>query len=187
MVNDQNNHSAQMTPPGWQRNPSSWGERLPIVALAVVGFCIAGYLTLFQYNVISTVWEPFFGNDTRRILNSSLSRVLPISDGALGALGYLVDAVTGVIGGRDRWRTMPWIVIIFALAVGPLGAISIGLVIAQPVLYNGWCTLCLSSAVVSLLMIGPAMDEFLASMQYLRREQQRGRSTWHIFWGLQPA
>jgi hypothetical protein len=31
---------------------------------------------------------------------------------------------------------MPWIVIVFALAVGPLGAISIGLVIAQPVRCN---------------------------------------------------
>jgi hypothetical protein len=113
--------------------------------------------------------------------------VLPISDGTLGALSYLIDAVTGIIGGRARWRTMPWIVIIFALAVGPLGAVSIGLVIAQPVLYDGWCTLCLASAVVSLMMIGPAMDEFLASLQYMRREQQRGRSTWRVFWGLQPA
>jgi uncharacterized membrane protein len=174
-------------PPGWDDNPSSWSQRLPIVALAMVGFGIASYLTLFQYDVISTIWEPFFGNDTRRILDSRLSNVLPISDGALGALSYLVDAVTGIIGGRARWRTMPWIVIIFALAVGPLGAVSIGLVIAQPVLYDGWCTLCLSSAVVSLLMIGPAMDEFLASLQYMRREQQRGRSTWRVFWGLQPA
>jgi uncharacterized membrane protein len=177
----------QYNPPGWTKNPSSWGERLPIVALAVVGFIIAGFLTLFQYDVISSIWEPFFGNDTRRILNSRLSNVLPISDGALGALAYVVDAVTGVIGGKARWRTMPWIVIIFALAVGPLGAVSIGLVIAQPLLYDGWCTLCLASAVVSLMMIGPAMDEALASLQHLRREQQRGRSGWRVFWGLQPA
>jgi hypothetical protein len=179
-------HNA-LNPPGWESNPSSWSQRLPIVGLALVGFCIAGYLTLFQYNVIHTIWEPFFGNDTRRILNSPLSNVLPISDGALGALAYVVDAVTGIIGGRARWRTMPWIVIIFAIAVGPLGAVSIGLVIAQPVLYDGWCTLCLASAVVSLLMIGPAMDEFLASVQHLRREQQQGRSAWRVFWGLQPA
>ena len=71
--------------------------------------------------------------------------------------------MTGAIGGRSRWRTMPWVVIVFGLAVGPLGAISIALVIIQPVVYGEFCTLCLASAVVSLAMIGPALDEFLAS------------------------
>lgn len=173
-------------PPGWESNPSSWEERLPIVGLALVGLAIATYLTLFQLNIIATVWEPFFGNGSRTVLTSRISHALPIPDAALGALSYLVDAITGVIGGRERWRTMPWIVIIFALAVGPLGIVSVGLVIAQPVLLDAWCTLCLGSAVVSLLMIGPAMDEFLASMQHLMRERNRGRSTWRVFWGMQP-
>lgn len=174
-------------PPGWEENPSSWSQRLPIVGLALVGLAIATYLALFQYNVVPTVWEPFFGDGSRKVLTSSLSHVLPISDAALGAIGYLVDAVTGAIGGRERWRKMPWIVILFGLAVGPLGAVSIGLVISQPLLVGEWCTLCLATAVISLLMIGPAMDEFLASLQYLKREHERGRSTWRVFWGLKPT
>ncbi len=174
-------------PPGWDDNPSSWSQRLPIVVLALIGLVIAGYLTLYQYEVIGTVWEPFFGDGSRKVLTSSLSHMFPISDAALGALGYLVDAVTGIIGGRERWRKMPWIVILFGLAVGPLGAVSIGLVISQPVLVGEWCTLCMTTAVISLLMIGPAMDEFLASVQYLKREHQRGRSTWRLFWGMEPA
>jgi hypothetical protein len=32
---------------------------------------------------------------------------------------------------RDRGRSMPWIVVGFAILVGPIDAISIGLVIAQ--------------------------------------------------------
>lgn len=171
-------------PPDWSVNPSSWSQRLPIVGLALVGFGIATYLTLFQLNVIATVWEPFFGRGSRTILTSSISRVLPIPDAALGAFGYLLDAVTGVIGGRERWRTMPWIVVIFGLAVGPLGAVSIMLVVFQPVLLDAWCTLCLASAVVSVLMIGPAMDELLASLQHLKRECIRGNSLWRAFWGL---
>ncbi|HET7274210.1 MAG TPA: vitamin K epoxide reductase family protein [Longimicrobiaceae bacterium] len=176
--------SAERTPPGWSYNPSEWGQRLPIVGAALVGFAIASYLALYQLNVFSTVWEPFFGDGSRKILNSGVSKILPIPDGALGALGYLADAVTGVIGGRDRWRRMPWIVVIFGLAVGPLGAISILLVILQPVLYSAWCTLCLASAVISILMIGPAMDETLASLQYIRQERSRGRSVWRAFWGI---
>jgi len=171
-------------PPGWGYNPSAMSQRLPIIVLAIIGFAIATYLTLFQVGVIAGVWEPFFGDGSRVILTSATSRVLPVPDAALGAFGYLLDAVTGVIGGRARWRTMPWIVIIFGLAVGPLGAASILLVILQPLLYDSFCTLCLASALISVLMIGPAMDEFLASLQHVRREMARGRSLWRAFSGL---
>lgn len=175
--------SAQ-TPPGWSYNPSAWSERIPIVVLAIIGFLIALYLSLYQLKVFGTVWEPFFGAGSEKILNSSVSRILPIPDAALGAIGYLADAVTGVIGGTERWRTMPWIVVLFGLAVGPLGAISILLVILQPVMFDSWCTLCLASAAVSILMIGPAMDEVLLSLQYLKRESERGRPMWRTFLGL---
>ena len=171
-------------PPGWSYNPSTWGQRLPIVGAALVGLAIATYLSLFQLNVFPTIWEPFFGDGSREVLTSSLSSVLPVPDAVLGALGYLADAVTGVIGGRKRWKTMPWIVIVFGLAVGPLGVVSIGLVVSQPLVVGAWCTLCLASAVVSVVMIGPAMDEMLASLQYVKRERNKGRSTWRVFWGL---
>lgn len=173
-------------PPGWGYNPSSWRQRVPIIVLALVGFGIATYLALFQLNVFSTIWEPFFGDGSRRVLNSSLSRVLPVPDAALGAFGYLFDAVSGAIGGRKRYKTMPWIVIVFGLAVGPLGVVSIALVMSQPLVVGAWCTLCLASAVVSVLMIGPAMDEMLASLQFVKREIVAGRSGWRAFWGLEP-
>ena len=152
----------------------------------MTGFFIAGYVALYQWRVIDTVWEPFFGDGSVRILNSKVSHLFsfPFTDAFLGALGYLADAVTGAIGGRARWRTMPWIVIIFGLLIGPLGAISILLVILQPVMFDAWCTLCLATALISVLMIGPAMDEFLASLQHLKREKERGRSAWRAFWGM---
>ena len=171
-----------LIPEGWDYNPSSWPQRFPIVGLAVIGFAVAVYLSLFQMKIIADVWEPFFGKGSRTILTSSISYVLPVPDAALGAAGYLLDAVTGIIGGRSRWRTMPWIVIIFGVAVGPLGAVSILLVIFQPVLFNSWCTLCLASALISVLMIGPAMDEVLASLQLIKSAKRRGGSAWTAFW-----
>lgn len=171
-------------PPGWAYNPSAWSQRLPIIVLAVLGFGVATYLTLYQVDLIGDVWEPFFGDGSRTILDSRASRVLPVPDALLGALGYLADAVTGAIGGKDRWRRMPWLVVVFGLAVGPLGAVSILLVVLQPVMFSAWCTLCLASAVISVLMIGPATDELLASLQHLRAEQREGRSFWRAFWGL---
>jgi hypothetical protein len=172
-------------PPGWSGNPSSWPQRLPIIGLALVGAGIAGYLTAFQIGLISTVWEPFFGDGSERILTSSVSRVLPIPDAALGMAGYLADAITGGIGGTQRWRRTPWLVVLFGLAVGPIGAVSILLVVLQPVLFDAWCTLCLVSAAVSLVMIGPAMDEVLASFQHLRAVKDRGGSAWRAFWGIE--
>lgn len=174
----------QSIPTDWSYNPSDWSQRLPIVGLAMVGFFIALYLALYQWRVFETVWEPFFGGGSRVILNSSVSRILPIPDAALGAFGYLLDAVTGIIGGTKRWKKMPWIVIVFGLAVGPLGAISILLVILQPVMFDAWCTLCLASALISVLMIGPAMDEMLASLQFIKSEWNSGRSWWKAFWGI---
>ena len=133
-----------------------------VIGLALLGFLIARYLALYQWRIVSWVWDPFFPEGSVSILNSKISNILPIPDAALGAISYLVDAVTGAIGGRARWRTMPWIVIVFGLAVGPLGVVSVMLVVFQPVLFDAWCTLCLASAIVSLMMIGPAMDEVLA-------------------------
>lgn len=170
-------------PPGWDKNPSTWPGRLPIIGLALAAFGIATYLTLFQVGFIADVWEPFFGEGSRRVLTSRISYLLPIPDAALGAFVYLFDAVAGTIGGTRRWRTMPWMVILFGIAVGPLGIVSLFLVIAQPVLLGDWCTLCLVTALISVLMIGPAMDEVLASLQHLRREYDRGRSLWQVFWG----
>lgn len=174
-------------PPDWSYNPSAWNQRLPLVAVAMVGFGIALYLALYQWRVIPDVWEPFFGNGSKIILNSSVSRILPIPDAAMGALGYLADAVSGVVGGRRRWRTMPWIVILFGLLVGPLGLVSIILVILQPTYFNAWCSLCLASAAISLAMIYPAMDEVVASYQFLKREKQAGKSLWRAFWGLDSS
>ena len=81
-------------PAGWDYNPSSWSQRLPIIGLALVGFGIATYLALYQWGIVSTVWDPIFGHGSAIILNSSVSRLLPVPDAALGALSYLVDAVT---------------------------------------------------------------------------------------------
>lgn len=128
-----------------------------------------------------------FGEGSRIVLTSKLSNVLPVSDAALGAFGYLADAVTGVIGGQKRWRRMPWIVILFGIFVGPLGAVSILLVIAQPVLYGSYCTLCLASAVISLAMIPPAVDEVLASSQEVLRVSRAGGNWWRFFWGLDSS
>lgn len=175
--------AAVHTPPAWDYNPSTWSQRWPLILMAFIGFLIALYLGLYQLRVIPTVWEPLFGNGSELVLNSFISKAFPVPDALLGAFGYVLDMVTGIIGGTNRWKTKPWIVILFGIAIGPLGLISVLLVIFQPVLVGAWCTLCMVTAIISVVMISPAMDELLASLQYLQRVRRNGYSISKAFWG----
>lgn len=172
-----------MIPPAWDYNPSSWRQRIPLVLVGLLGFCIALYLGLYQLKIVDSAWDPFFDKGTEKVLTSPLSKKFPVPDALLGAFGYLLDVVSGVWGGEQRWKTKPWIVILFGIAIGPLGLTSVFLVIAQPLLVGAWCTLCLCSAVISVVMISPALDEVLASLQYLQRVKHQKRSVWNAFWG----
>ncbi|MCC9167568.1 SPW repeat domain-containing protein [Pontibacter harenae] len=170
-------------PTGWSYNPSSWNQRVPVVFFAWLGFFIGRYMGAFQLEYIQSVWDPFFGDGTRKVLTSAVSKSFPVPDAILGAFSYLIDVLFGLAGGTHRWRTMPWIVIIFGILIFPLGVVSITLVILQPVSVGYWCTLCLSSAMVSLIMIPFAIDEVLATIQLMRHEKKaRKTSYWKTLW-----
>ena len=171
-------------PPGWDENPTAWSKRLSLAARAFVGLCIASYLTLYQLGVFSSIWEPFFGNGSREVLTSAFSRSLPIPDASLGALAYLGEIVLSFVGGSERWRTVPWTTVALGFVVGSGAIVSILLMIVQPVVVGGWCTLCLASAFVSLTIVGPGLEESLATLQYLKRIRADGHSPWRALWGL---
>lgn len=170
-------------PPGWVYNPSSWPQRVPIAVLAFVGFGVATWLSLFQLGVLPAIWEPLFGNGSRTILTGKISHLLPIPDAVLGAAGYLADAVFGLVGGTARWKRLPWVVVLFAIAVIPFGLTSLVLFILQPTLYGNWCTLCLVSVAISLAMVPYAWDEFVASWMWMRGRMDAGAGLWNALLG----
>jgi hypothetical protein len=170
------------TPPGWSYNPSSWIQRGPIIAMAFVGFFLSRYLAAYQLGHISYPWDPFFGDGTRRVLDSEISKSWPISDAGLGAVSYMIEALSGFMGGSNRWRTMPWMVLMFGVLVVPLGIVSIVLVILQPVAVGAWCALCLITAAAMLIMIAPALDEIVAMSQFLVAAKREGKPLWRTFW-----
>lgn len=104
-----------------------------------------------------------------------------MSDAGLGALVYLVKLLSTLMGDARRWRTMPWMVAVFGVAVVPLGIVSIVLVILQPVAVGAWCTLCLASAFLLLLMIPLALDEVVAMLQFMRMSRRTGRPLLRTF------
>lgn len=169
-------------PPGWDYSPSSWSQRLPIIGLALFSFLLARQLTAYQLGHISEVWEPFFGGGTARIITSDVSKAWPVADAGLGAVSYLLEALSGMMGGRARWRTMPWMVGMFGVLVIPLGAVSIFFIIIQPIVIGTWCTLCLITAAAMVIMLPYSFDEIVAMLQFLSQARSEGQSLWHVFW-----
>ncbi len=170
-------------PPGWDENPTAWPKRFSFAARAFVGLCIATYLTLYQVGVLANAWDPFFRSGSREVLTSAFSRSLPIPDASLGALAYLTEVVLSFIGGRDRWRAVPWTTIALGFVVGFGSVVSILLMIVQPVVVGAWCTLCLASAFISLTLVGPGMEELLATLQMLKRVRADGHPVWRALLG----
>jgi len=162
-------------PPGWDYCPSSWNQRMPIVILAFVGLFVSRYLAAYQLGHIDAAWDPFFGDGTERIVTSWLSEAWPVPDAGLGAATYVLEIVTGVIGSRRRWRTMPWLVLLFGIMIVPLGVTSIFFIIVQPVWLGTWCTLCLVAALAMLVQVPYSFDEILATLQFLRAGRRTGK------------
>lgn len=174
-------------PPGWSFNPSSWTQRLPIIVLAVVGLLFSRYLAAYQMGHVDGVWEPFFAgspadpkNGTEEIVTSSVSEAWPVPDAALGAYTYALEILTGIIGSRARWRTMPWLVLLFGLMIVPLGIVSIGFIIIQPIVIGTWSTLALIGAAAMLVQIPYSVDELAASLSFLNRRRKAGCSVLRV-------
>lgn len=168
--------------PGWDYTPSSWLQRLPIAALAFIGFLIARYLTAYQLGYIDRAWDPFFGDGTMTIITSDVSKAWPIPDAGVGAVAYMMELLMAVMGDKRRWRTMPWMVLAFVMLVVPLGVVSIFFIIIQPISIGTWCTLCLIAALAMVVMIPYSLDELVAMGQFMLAAKREGKSLWRSFW-----
>jgi hypothetical protein len=180
--------------PPWRHNPSAWKQRVPICVLAAIAFVVACYMALYQWRLIDDVWDPVFGAQSRRVLDSDVSermrRWFGIPDAALGAIAYLGDVIFGLAGSTRRWQFRPWMVLLFGLDVIPLGLVSAVLVFMQGTVVGSWCFLCLVTAVISLVLVVLSFDEVWSALVHLRgirKQHRRWRPVWDAFWGRPPA
>lgn len=176
--------------PPFDYNPSSMRQRLRIGALALVAAGIALYMGAFQWGWIDSVWDPLFGDGSRRALTSRESevmhRIIGLPDAVLGGWACLTEAVLAFAGSTRRWQFRPWLVVLFGVDVIPLGIVSSVLVVLQGVSVGSWCFLCLTTAVISLILVVLAYDEVWSALRYMHRVWTRERSrgaVWRTFWG----
>lgn len=179
--------SGPTIPKGWRYSPSDWFQRLPVILLAIIGLLVSRYLTAYQLGSIDAVWEPFFDgnlpgrNGTEEIITSDVSRAWPVPDAGIGALTYALEILVGVIGSARRWRTMPWLVVLFGIMIVPLGAVSIFFIAIQPVVIGTYSTLALIAAAAMVWQIPYSLDELVATYQFLRRRHRAGQPWLRVF------
>jgi hypothetical protein len=131
-----------------------------LVLVAVAGSCVSGYLAAFELGWVSSVWDPIFGSGSERVLSSGIATLLPVPDALLGAAAYVVDAALASLLAVGVARAQ---LVSGALAViSVVGAvIGIALAISQPLLVGTFCTLCLVSTLISIVLAAGAVAEAL--------------------------
>jgi uncharacterized membrane protein len=154
------------------RSPSAWSERGPLLCLAALGLLISAYLGAVQLRLIAQPWDPIFGHaSSDRVLHSFIERYLPVPDAVLGVFGYAADLITGGLGGSDRWREWPGIVLLFGLVIFGLALVSTLLIMMQTFYLHAWCTLCLCSALLSLVIYALGSHEVFATIGHMLRSR----------------
>lgn len=171
---------ASATPPGWKHNPTSWRRRGLLALLAAGGLIVATYLTLFQLGVLDEVWDPWF--DSRTVLELTE----PVPDALAGVLAYAAELVLLALGGRDRWRSLPWACLALGAVLACGAVVSIALIVIQPAVAGAWCTLCLASAALSLALFALGIGEAAAAWQHVRRARRQGVRFGDAVWGRAP-
>lgn len=158
-----------MTSPRQFANPSRFSKRVPLAVLALVGCVLSARLGMYQLGLAAVPPDPFF-TGTATVLGSAFSHALPIPDAALGSAAYAFEALLALAGGSMRWRCRPWLAIGYGAVALAMAMVGAGLVVTQATVEHAWCSLCLLSAAISFVIVGPAMAEGFASLRHRRVE-----------------
>jgi hypothetical protein len=164
-------------PPGWNHNPTNWRRRALLAGLAFAGLVISFYLTLYQWDAWSNVWDPFF--DSRKVLDLTH----PVPDAFAGVLAYGSELLLLAVGGADRWRSLPWTCVVLGAILTGGVVVSIALIVIQATVVGSWCTLCLASAAISVALFALGIGEARAAWQHISRARRLGTSLGDAFWG----
>ena len=105
--------SASLAPPGWQVNPSVAGQRASIVTLGLAGMLLATVCAMHAKGAVR-LWEPLPVITAEGWVLPAVPAPLP----ELDLIGFAAIVLLTMLGGADRWRTRPKLVLANAAAVG---------------------------------------------------------------------
>ena len=129
-----------------------------LIVLAIAGCTVSVYLAAFELGRIGEVWDPLFGEGSRRVLTSWIARVLPVPDAVFGAIAYGVDAVLAALVAAGVWRS-DLVAVALAVVATAGGVVGVLLALSQATLLGSFCTLCLLSSGISVALALGALVE----------------------------
>lgn len=143
------------------RTETATGRRRPavLVAVAIVGVGVSTYLAAYQLGRVTSVWDPLFGTGSERVLTSTVSRLLPVPDAAVGAVGYAIDLVLGLVLLIAGERAPVAVAVALGLVAGAGAVVAGVLIVLQPLVARSLCSLCLTSAALSIALAIGAVTE----------------------------
>lgn len=118
-------------------------------------------------------------------VNASTDFVIASQFVIYGVYGFLICAVLTLVGGSRRWANYPWIVLLSALISTVLIAGALFLVASQAIM-GQWSLAYLFASLMAWVVIGPATDELLATLQYLKSQSRNGCSLIKAIFGAKP-
>ena len=135
-------------------------RRQILALLAVVGICIALYLTLFKLGVIGVLSCSIGSCETVNTSKWSMLFGLPVSAWGLGA--YAVLLVLAIVGGTEsREDSVPIAQLLVALAAFSV-LFSTWLTYIELFVINAICIWCVSSAVLWVVILGVCLADLRA-------------------------
>lgn len=115
-------------------------RRVLLLLLPAAGLAVSVYLTLYQLDVLGSVWDPLF--DSPKVLGLTE----PVPDAAAGALAYGAETALWFAGRRT------WALLLLGALFAAGAVTSLVLIAVQAFVADAWCLLCLVSAAISLAL-----------------------------------
>jgi uncharacterized membrane protein len=112
-----------------------------------------------------------------------LELTAPVPDALAGVAAYGAELALLALGGRDRWRSLPWTCLALGAILAMGAVVSIALIVIQPTVAHAWCTLCLVSAALSLALFALGIGEARAAWEHVGRARARGVRLGDAVWG----
>ena len=130
-------------------------RRRGIIALSMAASGSMALITLYQTGLIRHLPEPPLSLlDADRVdASAEAYQKLRTPDAALGLASYAATIVLAAMGGEDRAKNAPWVVLALAAKIAFDAANAIRLTIEQPVTQKAYCFWCLLAATATLATV----------------------------------
>jgi len=144
-------------------------RRRGIVGLSLVAVGSMGLITLYQMGIIKHLPEPPLPRlDADKVDASpeAYSR-FATPDGILGIGSYAMTMGFAAMGGQDRARTQPWILLVLAAKVAFDTSQAVRLTVDQATKQKAFCSWCLLSAICTFATVPLVIPETRAAIRHL--------------------